>query len=148
MSIDNSVNGFLIGSSAPSAKFAVIGTTIKGTIQAAIVSEQTDIGGAIRTWEDGSPRKQVVITLGTDDRDPEVRDDDGTRKLYVKGQMIKAVRDALKQANAQSIEVGGRLAVRYDRDGDASKPGFNPPKEYVAQYEAPPRSAVTVGDLL
>ena len=148
MSIDSTVDEFLAGGGVPSAKFPDPGTTVKGVVEAAVVTDQTDLDGNVRTWSDGNPRKQVVITLATDERDPEIADDDGRRKLYVKGQMTVALREALKSAGVKGLEVGGMLAVQYEKDGEPSKPGFNPPKIYKAQFKPAPKSAVSVDDLL
>lgn len=147
MSIDNTVNDFLLGGGMPSAKFPTIGTIVKGIIESAVVTDQTDLDGNVRTWNDGNPRKQVVITLATDERDTTIMDDEGLRKLYVKGHMTIALREALKKAGAKSIEVGATLAVRYDSDGQALKVGHNAPKQYVAQYQAPVAS-ISADDLI
>jgi len=146
MSIDDAVSDFLTGSGVPSAKFPTIGTTVKGTVEAAEVTDQRDLEGNVRTWDDGNPRKQVVITLVTDERDPEIDDDDGRRKVYAKGQMQVALREALKKAGAR-LEVGGTLAVKYESDGTASKAGYNAPKIYICQYKAPDKS-IGAEDLL
>lgn len=144
MSIDP--NDFLLSGGVPAAKFPTIGTTVKGAVVSSEVTQQTDFQtGKPLTWDDGSPRQQVVITLQTDLRDPEVTDDTGLRKLYVKGQMTAALRDALRAAGAR-LEVGGTLAVQYTEDEPSATRGFNPKKVYRAQYQ--PATAGAVNDLL
>jgi hypothetical protein len=148
MSIDENVDGFLSGGGAPSAKFPTIGTTVKGEVVSATVSQQTDIDGTPKTWDDGNPRQQLVVTLATDERDPEVEGDEGHRRLFVKGQMLAALKDALRTAGVKTLAEGGTLAVQYQLDGEQKKAGFTAPKVYVARYRAPAAEAVVVGDLI
>ncbi len=142
MTVDASVEGFLSGGGAPSAKFPTPGTTVKGTVEEAAVSQQTDLDGKPKFWDDGNPRQQLVVTLNTDERDSTIDDDNGARRVFIKGQMLTALKDALKKAGVKSIEVGGTLAVKYTEDGVPTKTGFNAPKLYVAQYK-PPVSVIT-----
>lgn len=148
--MSNDIEGFLNASGAPAAKFPTIGTTVKGTVTGAEVKQQTDLDGKPKSWDDGNPRMQLVVTLATEERDPEIADDDGSRRLFIKGAMLKAVREAIKTAGARTIETGGTLAVKYTGDGDAPRPGFSPPKLYVAQYKVPAPAAdkLTADELL
>lgn len=149
MTIDATVEGFLSAGGAPAAKFPTPGTTYKGIIESAIVSQQTDLDGNPKTWKDGNPSMQLVVTIATDERDPAIDDDDGMRRLFVKGQMLAAVKEALKKAGCKSIDAGGTLAVQYKEDGPVTKAGFNAPKLYVAQYKAPVAGvALDEGELL
>lgn len=88
-------------------------------------------------WDDGRKRMQVVVTLQTEERNTEDASDDGIRLLFVKGKnMTNAVRAAVKAAGCSSLEVGGRLGIRYTQDGP-NEGGAQPPKEYQAKYEPP-----------
>ena len=83
----------LLEGGGKSAKFETVGDTTKGQVVSAESRQQTDYtSGEPLTWDDGNPRMQLVITLATDERDPD-------------------------------------------------DPRHNPPKEYVAAYEAPSRVA-------
>lgn len=129
-------NDLLLGSGIPAAKFSDIGAMVKGSVVRSESSQQTDFAtGKPLTYDDGNPKMQVVITLQTDDRDPSVSDDNGLRKLYVRvgSQMHKALAAALRAANSK-LEIGGTLAVKYERDEPSQTKGFNPAKQYVAQY--------------
>lgn len=143
----DAVNDFLMGGGgAPSAKFDVLGRTYKGTIVESEVRQQTEVGtNEPLFWKDGNPKMQAVVTLQTDERDPSIEDDDGRRKLYIKGQMQQAVRDAVREAGESEFRKGGMLAVKYHANGEASQRGFTPPKLYVAQYRPP---ATDANDLL
>lgn len=138
-------DSLLMGGGTPSCTFPTIGTTWKGTVLAKETQQQRDLKtGEAKTWSDGSPMEQVVITLQTDARDPERDGDDGQRKLYVKGGMLAAIREAVRRAGATTVEIGGTLAVRYSGDGVPSQRGFNPPKQYTAEYR-PPEPAAGAG---
>lgn len=141
-------NDFLLSSGVPSFKFDAIGATAKGPIVSLDMQQQRDFNtGLGLTWDNGDPKQQLRIVLITDLRDND--QDNGHRAVYVKGQMQQAVRDAIKTAGAQKIEVGGTLAVRYDSDGDPPKKGLNAPKQYRAKYEppTPATNAVDADDL-
>lgn len=148
MSDTRSVDDLLMGGGgAPAAKFPTVGTTWKGTITDKTMSQQTDmVTGKPKTYDDGNPMMQVVLTIQTDQRDATIEGDDGTRRLFIKGAMLAAVKKAIKDADAPTAEVGGTIAIKYTHDGEG-KPGLNPPKQYIAQYAAPV-AAVSNDDLL
>jgi hypothetical protein len=131
-----SADDFLMGGSVPSAKFPAIGTTLTGRITSPpTVEQQRDYTtGEPKFWDDGKAQMQMVVTLATSERDHAVQDDDGTRRLYVKGQLKNAVAQAVRASGARGLEVGGTLTVTYTRDGERKNPRFNAPKEYTAQY--------------
>ena len=136
------VNDILMGGGgAPTAKFPTIGTVHKGTIVDSTTSQQTDIDQNPKFWPNGDKMMQAIITIQTDERDPDIDDDDGKRRLFVKGQMQTAVREAVKAAGCKGIAHGGTLAVQYSGDGTPSKPGLSAPKQYTAAYRAPEPTA-------
>lgn len=130
-------NSFLMGGSgAPTAKFPTPGTIVGGRItEPPKVEQQRDIqSGEQKFWANGDPMMQMVVTVQTDQRDPAIEDDDGKRRIFVKGQMKNAVADAVRQVGARGLEVGGTLHVRYTHDGEQTKRGFSAPKQYAAKY--------------
>jgi hypothetical protein len=160
MSYDDANDFLMGGGGAPtfSWKGKPIGTVCKGTILDMEVSQQTDMDtGDPLVWDDGKPRMQLVVTLQTDLRNGEgmsapamerlsdPSEDDGIRRLFVKAQMQKAVRDAVRASSQSQMRIGGVLAVQYAQDGVKKKASYDAPKEYVAQY-APP--SVDVNDLI
>jgi hypothetical protein len=131
-------NSFLMGGGgAATAKFPTPGTVIGGRItEPPTLEQQRDIkSGEKKFWKDGDPMMQLVVTVQTDLRDPAIEDDDGKRRIFIKGQMKNAVSDAVRQAGARGLEVGGTLHVRFTHELPASGPGMSPPKQYVAKYE-------------
>lgn len=134
----------LLAGGAPSAKFPTPGTTVKGKVISAEVTQQTDFAtGEVKTWDDGSPRLQIVLTVQTDERDPEITDDQGERRIFVKGQMLTALKQALRAVGARDITPGDTIAVQYTGDGEAKR-GMNAPKLYAVQV----RKGSPTGDLL
>jgi hypothetical protein len=88
---------------------------------------------------------QVELTLATDQRDPSNTEDDGTRRIFARGALLNAVKDAVRTAKAETVDIGGTLAVRYTGDGEG-KPGMNPPKLFTAQYQPPAPTANAAAD--
>jgi hypothetical protein len=139
-----------MGGGTKSARFEAIGDKVAGEIIDVQTKQQTDLDGRPKTWDDGNPMWQVVVTLATSER--EDGDDDGHRNVYLKGSnkyasTSKAVADAVRAAGAQKLEVGGTLALQYSGDGERTKAGFNAPKLYKASYRRPV-TGVDLGDLL
>lgn len=123
---------------APAAKFPTVGTVIKGKVLGQKKQQSKDMAtGELKVWDDGTPVWEIVFTLQTDDRDPDIEDDDGSRRLFARGQMLKAIGGAIREAKWSRSLVGGTLAVKYDHDGQATKRGFSAPKVYKARFEAP-----------
>lgn len=132
-----SANDFLMGGGgSPSAKFPTPGTSCSGSItEQPVVEQQRDFqSGNPKFWDDGKPMMQLVVTLQTDQYDPAVQDDNGKRRVYIKGQLKSAIQDAVRSSGARGLEAGGRLTVTYTHDGTASRPGFTPPKQFRAEY--------------
>lgn len=130
-------------------KFAQIGDAVEGRI--------TDIGEQRQSYkydprpnaprqhdfyESGKPKMEIPVTLQTELRDPEDADDDGRRKLIIpvffKDQSIlAAIRDAVRQAGAQDLDVGGWLGVAFVGYDPESQNPQNPRKLYNAMYRPP-----------
>jgi hypothetical protein len=136
-------NQLFMGSGARSAKFTNHKDEVWGTIMSSETRQQTDLGGTPKTFDNGNPMWQVVITLLTEQREDD--DDDGLRAVYAKGQMLKAIGDAVRKAGEKGIEDGGKLFVRYVGDAEPTQRGFNGAKQYIAKYE-PPTSITEIPD--
>jgi hypothetical protein len=100
--------------------------------------------GVPQTWPDGRPKQQLVVTLlcdgstgGRDERDPHNPADVGKRRLYVKGYMVSAIRDALQKVNVRDIAQGGVLLVAWVDEKPSKTPGFADAKIFAAQYKPP-----------
>jgi hypothetical protein len=139
-------NEFLLAGGVRPAKFETAGTVVSGKVTHAERQQQREIdSGKPKYWEDGTPRMQIVAHLQTTQRDPDDPDDDGMRAVYIRGNMLNALRAALRKAHAK-LELGGILTITYTGDGERRAPGFNPPKLYTADYSPP--SLTAVNDIL
>lgn len=127
---------FLMSSGAPPAKFVEIGDICDGTVVAMEKKQQTEVKtGALLTWKNGDPRYQVIFTVQTDQSDPSIEDDTGMRRVYAKGNMLGAIRGAIKKAGHEGSAIGGRLWVKYVADGTPPAKGFNAPKQFKAAFK-------------
>lgn len=141
-------NDFLMGGGYKSATFkgeppiSWEGEVIE---EPSLVQKRDYDSGDLLFWPDGNPRMQMVVVVQTDVRDPQIPDDDGIRAHYLDGSKARAVRDAVRAAGADRIDVGGRLTLTYTHDGHNAKgPKFNPPKQFSAVWAPPnPLNAVT-----
>jgi hypothetical protein len=138
-------NELLMSGGVKSAKFDTIGTTIAGQLtREPEAREQTDFTtGAVLRWDNGDARMQIVVDLATNQRDLSDSSDDGERRLYIRGQMLNAVRAAVRAAGAPGLATGGMLRVEYTGDAEPTKRGFNGAKQYKATYTPPARQQVT-----
>lgn len=130
-------DAFLMGGGgAPTAKFPTAGTTVSGRItEKPKVEQQRDIKDqSLKFWGDGNPMLQLVVTVQTEERDSAIEEDDGRRRIFVKGQMKNVIADAVTQSGARGLEIGGTLTVKYTHDGQSKGAGMSPPKQYIAQY--------------
>jgi hypothetical protein len=149
-------NQFLMAEGGNSFRFDKIDDVVVGTVVSAVVAQQTDVeSGEKLTWADGSPRKQLVITLATDLRERD--DDDGLRTIYAKGgkwdidkgeglSMKDALAKAVRDGGGNGIEPGDKLAVAHTGLGVRKNRAFNPPKLYTAQWSRP-AAAISSRDL-
>jgi hypothetical protein len=80
---------------------------------------------------------QLVVTLSTDQRDPANADDDGTRRVYVKGKLQQAVAGAIRKAGAKGLEIGGTITISYVGDDEPKRRGMSGAKLYTADYVSP-----------
>jgi len=92
-------------------KYTQPGTTVGGkVVRKPEVRDLTDWKtGEVKRFGNGEPMKQYVITVQTDLRDPEVEDDDGLRRIFVKGWNKKTLKKAVADSGAPTVVVGGEL---------------------------------------
>ncbi len=139
----NELDDLFAGGGSPAAKFKAIGDSITGVVTNAEARQQTDFdSGEAKTWDNGDPMMEIVLTLATSLRDKDVEDDDGERRVFCRGAMLTAMKQAIKKAKDTKPRIGGRVTVTYSGDGEAKKKGFSPPKLYTVAYEPPADVAV------
>lgn len=127
-------------------KFTNPGDTHTGTItEVSDARQATEFGSnepAYWDREKTRPKMQVAVTLDTAERDPQDANDTGKRTLWVvedgrSGSILSAIRQAVQQANAGTIDIGGQLTVTFSGFDPNSKNPANPRKIYSASYVPP-----------
>lgn len=127
-------------------KFTNPGDTHTGTITEVSDARQASEFGSNEPayWdrEKTRPKMQVAVTLDTTERDPQDASDTGKRTLWVvedgrSGSILSAIRQAVHQAGAGTIDIGGQLTVTFSGFDPNSKNPQNPRKIYAASYVPP-----------
>lgn len=127
-------------------KFTNPGDTHTGTItEVSDARQATEYGSnELAYWdkERTRPKMQVAVTLDTTERDPQDANDTGKRTLWVvedgrSGSILSAIRQAVHQAGAGTIDIGGQLTVTFSGFDPNSKNPANPRKVYSASYVPP-----------
>lgn len=127
-------------------KFTNPGDTHTGTItEVSDARQATEYGSnELAYWDKERirPKMQVAVTLDTAERDPQDANDTGKRTLWVvedgrSGSILSAIRQAVHQAGAGTIDIGGQLTVTFSGFDPNSKNPANPRKIYAASYVPP-----------
>lgn len=127
-------------------KFTNPGDTHTGTItEVSDARQATEYGSNEPAYWDKErtrPKMQVAVTLDTAERDPQDANDTGKRTLWVvedgrSGSILSAIRQAVHQAGAGTIDIGGQLTVALSGFDPNSKNPANPRKIYAASYVPP-----------
>lgn len=127
-------------------KFTNPGDTHTGTITEVSDARQASEFGSNEPayWdrEKTRPKMQVAVTLDTAERDQQDASDTGKRTLWVvedgrSGSILSAIRQAVHQAGAGTIDIGGQLTVTFSGFDPNSKNPQNPRKIYTASYVPP-----------
>lgn len=135
------------------AKGYVLGTPRGGQIIAKRVTQQTDAETKALKFYTGSnqPMMQIELTLQTRERTD--ANDDGKRKMYVKGEGLKSARSAFEKVGARDLEIGGwfyaaNTAKNGGKNGKANvfdsvyaRPGEADPLGHLPPYVAPQLAA-------
>ena len=146
--VTNEADALLMGSGGKAAKFATHGDQVVGIVIATRVSQRRDFKSkALKYWDDGNPQNELIITLQTGESVDE--DDDGLRRVYAHGRMLSTIGDAVRKTGAEGLRPGGKLFIRYVKDGEPASPGMSGAKLYIAKYEPPAREIASAeeGDL-
>lgn len=142
---------------APYANFKGQGTHYEGTIvrlgqiqSRKYVPEKLrkqGVQGELEHWPDGKPKMTAIITIQTDQRDPEIQGDDGQRSLWIKGKsMTNAVQEAIAAAGAsrRGVEVGGYFSMTFTHTTPPEFEDASPTKHYAVEYVLPENNSKRV----
>lgn len=151
------MSSFLLGGKIESLKYPTVGTEHTLTItDEPYLDQQKDFDtGDPLFWDDRTdlppekrePRMQLVLTGTVDESERLNAEDDLMRREYLKGEKQKAVGQAMRDAGAKAIEIGGKVWIKYTGDGTATG-RKNPPKLYKSAYKAPEAKAAAQASFL
>jgi hypothetical protein len=151
MTIDKTTNEFLMQAGGKAFSFEKMDDIVIGEVITAEVRQQTDVETGERlTWNDGSPRNQLVITLQTTLSNSD--DDDGVRQIFAKGgkhdvaegegtSMKDAIAKAVRDGGGTGLNPGDQLAVAWTGTGLRKNRAFNA-KLYSASWKPAPHPGV------
>lgn len=126
-----SADDFLFGGGGASAKFPTVGTVVEGLITDKGVVQETDFKTKEKAFfKDGNPKMQLVVTLKTEQRDPEKEGDKGLRKVYASVDMKRAIAQAAKDKGLKELPIGAHLRILFKREVPTD--AGSPKKEYEA----------------
>ncbi len=92
-------------------KLHATGDTISGVLLDAEKRGKTFEGAPVLSRKSGEQRIEYVLTIQTDERDPNIDDDDGVRKVSANESMQRAVFDAIKKSGGKATP-GCRIAIQ------------------------------------
>lgn len=126
----------LLGSSGSSLKFEAEGDIVKIRISRIEKSQETSYDdGTPVFWPSGDPKYQYVVSGISNGEEA---------RLFVKGYMIDAFKEALRKAGVQPGQPldGGTLSMKWDSTEEPRKPGMKGARKYVAKFEPAPTAVV------
>jgi hypothetical protein len=138
---------------APSAftKDSPVGATVTGTIVSTELRQITDFATQKpKTWDDGRPQMQVIITVQTDQRDPSIENDTGERRVFIKTwgawkeALNKAIRDAGGAKASDVLKPGAAFTATFTGTQPSSM--GSPMKVYT--YSVIPGTVTALDDAL
>jgi hypothetical protein len=112
------------GLSNPNVSFGEIGASVTGVVTKVDQRDDTKPDGTVKTWPDGKPMAVFIFTLDTAD---------GPVSLWVRGNMVTAVREASRAAGLGTV-IGSQLTVQHHALGEERK-GFARAKLFRAKFE-------------
>lgn len=130
-------NQYLSSKGVKSSSFENVGDQHTGTLKDVDVVTVTDNNGAVQFQKDGvTPKRQLVITWKTEERDPQIPGDDGTRKLYCSWRLESAIRANVRAAGGDGLEPDSTLTVKFIGT-EKVKGAPVPAKLYEVSYARP-----------
>lgn len=123
----------------PAYRFAAIGDSVRGQILHVTKLEDREPDGTVKRWDSGDPKHVWVFDLDTDG--------DGTadQALWVRGNMVKALREALATAGLKPAD-RPIIEVKHHAVGEVKTRGYSAPKLFKARAEAAAAPAVSADD--
>lgn len=125
-------NDLLSGTSIPSLSFkdAKVGDGYEGTITGLrTVQVRNYETNEPEFWDDGKPKLQIEVTIATDmaTGDP---DDDGSRRVFLFGQKLRAAQDEMRKKGMKKLEMGSHFKISLSGTKPAQNKRYNDVKLY------------------
>lgn len=111
------------------------GATVTGLVISQEMTSQKDPKSGKPKLRGGREVPQLEVVIWTEQRTD--AEDDGARKLFVKGNLQKAFKAAILAAGDDDLRNGSRVSVQFTGTGQAFNADYAPPKLYKAKYEPP-----------
>lgn len=139
MSYDDIDDLFSGGGGAPTAKLSQPGDEVSGIIFKLERRNDTDDNDeVIMDPRTGKPKPLLVLHLITKERDPEIEDDDGCRRLWLKGNGLWALQQAMRDCGpGVKPRVGGMVRVLVESLKPNPVRSRKPIKQHEAKYWLP-----------
>ena len=110
----------------PAIKFEEPGEVHSITVRKVDEKVDTDpADGKVKTWPNGDPKNVFVFSGEDDGGDP--------ASLWVRGNMVKAIRDATKEAGLGTV-IDTKVTIKFTGLAEAKK-GLHPAKLFKAKVE-------------
>ena len=111
----------------PAIKFEEPGEIHSITVRKVDVKVDTDpADGKIKTWPNGDPKNVFVFSGEDDGGDP--------ASLWVRGNMVNAIRDATKEAGLPTV-IDTKVTIKFTGLGEQPNKALNQPKLFKAKVE-------------
>lgn len=132
----NAITAELLGSAGTTVKFEAEGDVRKIVVADIDKQQETsyDTGEPV-TWPSGDPKYQYVVKGSVDGEES---------RLFVKGYMVDALKEALRKAGVVAGEslTGGTLTVKWNSTDEPRRAGMKGARRYVAKFEKAPAGLV------
>lgn len=144
-------NDLLAGSSVPSLSFkdTSVGEGYEGTITGlrTVQVRNYEDPTKLEFWDDGKPKLQIEVTLSTAYADPSDPDDDGSRRVFLFGQKLRAAQEEMRKKGIKKLEVGSNFKITLVGTKPSTNKRYNDVKLYGIEI-TPATSDAAVDALL
>lgn len=127
-------NDLLAGSSVPSLSFkdTTVGEGYEGTITGlrTVQVRNYEDPTKLEFWDDGKPKLQIEVTLSTTYADPTDPDDDGSRRVFLFGQKLRAAQEEMRKKGIKKLEVGSTFKITLVGTKPSTNKRYNDVKLY------------------
>lgn len=127
-------NDLLAGSSVPSLSFkdTTVGEGYEGTITGlrTVQVRNYEDPTKLEFWDDGKPKLQIEVTLATEYADASDPDDDGSRRVFLFGQKLRAAQEEMRKKGIKKLEVGSTFKITLIGTKPSQNKRYNDVKLY------------------